>query len=199
MVVLLLILGSIGALLVSSTRAYGVTAQRSESLQDSEAVLQLLRYELGLAGYKGLDEATYSRPFTLDGSTQETIVIEPSGAGDMLTVRYFEDRYLSASDSGERRVSYFVDPDTQSLNRLEKNPVDGELSSEMMVGNISNLEVLALVDLQRNTVTIDDIRAGSDTQPGVVAGLRMKVELVDEDEWDLLVGLVNPQIVVVEK
>lgn len=198
MVVLLLILGSLGAMLISGSTAYGVTAQRSESLQDSEAVLQLLRYEIGLAGYRGLESGTFDRSFTLDGAAKETIEIEPHDSGDRLTVRYFEDRYLGTGDTGERRVSYFVDPKTHSLNRIEKNPVDGELESEMMVGNIAKLEVVDLVDLQRNTVAIADIRSNPANKPAVVAGIQMKVELVDGDQWDLLIGLANSQIVSVK-
>src|SRR5690606_3705544 len=104
--IFIVILGSVGSLLVSSTRAYGVTSERSEALQDSEAVLHLIRYEVAMAGYRGLGEDTFDRPFT--SGSDRTLVVTRTSDGDELTLRYFEDRYISGSDTGEREVVFYV-------------------------------------------------------------------------------------------
>jgi Tfp pilus assembly protein PilW len=144
--IFVLILVAIGGLLVSSSRAYSVTTTRTEAIQDSEAVLQLMRYEVALAGYRGIALATYERPFT--SGVNESIVVNRAGVGDELTVRYIEDRYISGSDTGERVVTFRVDTATDTLVRVEGRPSAGgtAYTTELLVGNIARMDVLAIID-----------------------------------------------------
>lgn len=193
--IFLLILGSVGALLVSSTRAYSVTAVRSEAIQDSESVLQLLRYEVALAGYRGLGEDATERDFTLGGD--ETIIVRRTAAGDEITVRYFEDRYIQSGDTGERSVTFSVAPATQTLVRQETRPGGSPTSTELLVGNIVRMEVVELVDRVRERYPIGDLLAGSVEPPDVMAGLNVHIQLADGLEWQFLVGVSNPQLYLV--
>lgn len=190
--VFLVLLGALGGMLVSSTRGYEANARASEAIQDSEAVLQLLRYDIGLAGYRGLELGQSSRSFELDGpSDQSTVRIEPTANGHTVTVRYFEDRYISGADSGERRVTYLVNASNNSLERLEYNPIDGELDSALMVGNIESLEAVSLVDLMRVKVNIDDVPCGVVGVP--FGGIVLRVGFTDGSSWDLLIPFTNSQ------
>lgn len=189
--IFLLVLGAVGGMLVSSTRAYTVTTARSEAIQDSESVLQLLRYEIALAGYRGLDAAATSRSFTLGGD--ETIIVRRTASGDEVTVRYFEDRYLTGTDTGERSVTFSVDAASQALVRQETRPGGGASSTELLVGNILSMEVVEIVDRLRDRFPIGDILDLSVEPPDVMAGLNIHVHLADGLEWQFLVGVSNPQ------
>lgn len=190
--IFIMVLGALGGLLVSSTRAYEVNAVRSEALQDSEAVLQIMRYEVGLAGYRGLGAATFDRPFTM--GAPETVEVRRLAAGDELTVRYFEDRYVAAGDSGERQVTFRVNAGTATLERVERRPGMGTAGvTELLVGNIESMTVLDLVDPDRERVSVTDLLGGS-ASPSALAGLHFLVTFVDDTEWEFLIGLTNPQI-----
>lgn len=189
MAIFILVLAALGGLLVSSTRTYQVTAQRSEALQDAEAALQLLRHELGLAGYRGLEAATFNRPFTIDG--QDTIAVRRTGAGDEVTVRYFEDRFV-VGDSGERSVTFRVNGGTQTLERIERRP-SGASTNELLVGNVRSMEVLELVGPNRIGVPLATVIADESAGPQSLAGLLFLIEFDDGRDWQFLIGLPNPQ------
>lgn len=195
MAIMVIVLAAIGGLLTSSTRAYTVTAERSEALQDSEAVLQLMRYEIAMAGYRGLEEHNFDRPFS--GGATETLNVRRGADGDTLTIRYFEDRYITGSDTGERLVTFRVDPAIDTLVREERRPGGGgagTVVTELLVGNIASMEVLDVVDRFRYQVTIGTILADPDAKPEQMAGLNIRVTFVDGLEWEFLVGVSNPQI-----
>jgi hypothetical protein len=76
---------------------------------------------------------------------------------------------------------------------LEKNPIDGELDSVLMVGNIESVEALRLVDLMRAEIRIEDLPSG--IVPVPFAGMVLKVRFVDGRSWDLLISFTNPQTI----
>lgn len=193
MAIFVVVLAALGGLFASSTRAYTVTSERSEALQDAEAVIQLIRYELALAGYRGID-VDYDRPFTLDGGVDETLTVERGDESDVLTVRYFEDRYLGSGDTGERRVSFRVDPETETLVRQERRTVGGTVTTELLVGNIRDLRVTELVGPDRSRVSVDDVIAGTEVEPDSLAGVIVVVDFSDGRVWEFMIGLSNPQI-----
>lgn len=193
MAIFVVVLAALGWLFASSTRAYTVTSERSEALQDAEAVIQLIRYELALAGYRGID-VDYDRPFTLDGGVDETLTVERGDESDVLTVRYFEDRYLGSGDTGERRVSFRVDPETETLVRQERRTVGGTVTTELLVGNIRDLRVTELVGPDRSRVSVDDVIAGTEVEPDSLAGVIVVVDFSDGRVWEFMIGLSNPQI-----
>lgn len=191
--IFVVILVAVGSLLISSSQAYTVTTVRTEAIQDSEAVLQLMRYEVALAGYRGLAQATYDRPFS-SGAT-DSIVVTRGGTGDQLTVRYFEDRYLSSGDTGERVVTFRVDGDQHTLVRVEGRPSGGSTTytTELLVGNIASMEVLAVIDRFRAEYPIADLIAGTVEGPETMAGVNMRITFVDGLVWDFLIGVSNTQ------
>jgi type II secretory pathway pseudopilin PulG len=191
--IFIFVLGALGGLLVSSTRAYQVNAVRSEALQDSEAVLQIMRYEVGLAGYRGLGAATFDQPFTM--GAPETVDVRRLVTGDELTVRYFEDRFLESGDSGERAVTFRVDPASSTLERVERKAGVGALVvTELLVGNIQAMRVLDLVGPDRERVSVAGVLATTEAAPDALAGLHFRVTFVDGSNWEFLIGLTNPQV-----
>ena len=190
-VVFIIVLAALGGLLVSSTRAYQVNAARSEAIQDSEAVLQLMRYEIGLAGYRGVGAATFDRPFTLGTATVE-VDHDASAAGDEVTVRYFEDRYLQGTDTGEREVTFRVNGTSSTLERVDRRPGGGSAVTELLVGNVTSMVVLDLVSPDRDRVAVSAVALGADG-PDALAGLNFRVDFADGREWVFMIGLTNPQ------
>lgn len=191
--IFIVILAAVLGFLVSGTRAYSVTSERSEALQDSEAVLQLLRYEVAMAGFRGIEASTFGRAFS--SGSDDTLTVHRTSDGDVLTLRYFEDRFLSESDSGERVVSFFVDETSNALVRQEDRPGDSSASqtTELMVGNISNMVVIEVIGRWREQVTVDEILDGSEP-PEAIAGLNMLIQFVDGTRWEFLIGVSNPQV-----
>lgn len=189
--IFILVLVALGGLLVSSTRAYQVNAARSEALQDSEAVLQLMRYEIGLAGYRGVQAATFDRPFTLGVDTVE-VDHEASAAGDAVTVRYFEDRFLQGSDTGEREVTFQVNGASNTLERVDRRPGAASAVTELLVGNVRSMEVMELVGPDRERFSVAAVAGGADGPPAL-AGLNFRVVFEDGRDWVFMIGLTNPQ------
>jgi len=189
--IFVVVLASIGTYLIAGTRTYEVTGQRTEQMQDSEAVLQLLRYEAAMAGYRGISESTYDRPFTLGGP--ETLEIEMSGSGGRLTMRYFEDRFVGASDTGERTVTFYVDPAEHALVREEQRPGD-VATVELMAGSVARMDIIEVVDRDRVRYDVDDIASGAVVKPNDVAGITLQITFTDGRLWEFLIGLSNPQI-----
>ena len=195
--IFIVVLGALGSFLVSSTRAYQVNAARSEALQDSEAVLQLIRYETALAGFRGLDVDTFQRPFTLGGD-ESVLVARSVGLdgvpNDALTVRYFEDQYLDPSDgadTGERSITFRVNRATQTLERVEVRPGgDPDDVDPLLVGNVASMQVLRLVGPNRQRFVLEDYE---DLLANQLAGLVMRVVFADERTWEFMIGLPNPQ------
>ena len=190
--IFVVVLGALGGLLVSSTRAYQVNAVRSEALQDSEAVLQLMRYEIGLAGYRGIGAATFDQPFTM--GSPETVVVRRTANGDEVTVRYFEDQFLPTGDSGERSVTFRVDAATKTLQRVERRPGNLVGTTDLLVGNIDALQVLELVGPDRERIEVGAAIASSAVWPDALAGLNFRVTFVGGQTWEFMIGLTNPQV-----
>lgn len=181
--IFVVLLGALTSLFVSSSRAYRVTQERSEAIQDAEAVLQLLRYEFALAGYRGLGADS--------GTAAESLVIDRVGDSHVITIRYIEDTYVQGG-SAERVVTFSVDPASRELIRSEPDTVD-----QAMVGNVAHLEVLGYIRRDRQTVplTDPDLCGGPCEVPQALAGLLLRVGFADGSEWQFPVGLYNPQTI----
>ena len=215
--IFLLLLGFLGSMFVGTTRAYRVTSERSEAIQDAEAVLQLIRYDLGRAGFRGVEDGAFNRSFSGctsanleandlgSGAACQTVRVdldEAGAGGDLITVRFFETRFLGGGD-GERVITYSVDTDENALLRQE-----GVQEGRLLVGNIARLKVLDYVDRSREAYALTDLRglplAGLDGERQWPAGLRelaglnVEVTFVDGAVTEFLIGLHNPQLFAVE-
>ncbi len=215
----LLLLGFLTSMFAGTTRAYRVTSERSEAIQDAEAVLQLIRYDLGRAGFRGVEDGAFDRTFANclnsdlanndlgSGASCQTVRVDIDAAGDggdRITVRYFETRFIGGG-TGERVIAYSVDSDESALLRRE-----GDQEGLLLVGNIERLRVLDFVDRSREPfalstlVDLQPVEGGSDGERlwpnGLreLAGLNVEVTFLDGSVTEFLVGLHNPQLFAVE-
>src|SRR6056297_3348734 len=69
--ILVLIVGALSAYLVTSARAYETTEDLSDRQQEIEAAVNVLSYDLALAGYRGTTPSQQSRTFS--GPTLEVV------------------------------------------------------------------------------------------------------------------------------
>ena len=189
--IFVVLLGALGAMLTTSLTAYRVTSQQSEVLQDVESVEQLLRFELGRAGFRGTGETEYLRSFyecSADwpslgsGAGCATLIIErlsdaSSGVQDAVTVRFFEDGRFVAEDDvcdGERAVTYAAAVSDQSLQRIQRDCAwDGTgstvdaidaavvVADDLLVGSVERLIVTELIDRQQLRFDVDVLLSNS--------------------------------------
>lgn len=88
--IMIIILAALGGLFAATVRANRSNTAASEGQQNAEAAIQLLKGEVGLAGYRGTDSAANSRTFS-----SSTLVVTPeTSTRDRVTVQFFEDRYI---------------------------------------------------------------------------------------------------------
>jgi len=182
--IFIVFLAAVTGVLTSSLRAHRVGEAQSLRIQETEAVVQLINYEVGLAGYTGtVSPQEFSNP------TADTIrVTLGSGTSDRIRIRFFEDPdFLAPLDDGERNVEYRVDGD--SLVRQ----VVGSTLVEELVGGVDALTVVAFIGRELQVVPVETVRADPTTLPGEIAGVRLTVDFNDGSSWTFLVGLYNRQ------
>lgn len=207
--VFLLILGPALAMFGSSLNAFGSVERTAELNQNREAAVQILAYEIGMAGYRGV-ESDYDRLF-LDatGSTPELqptleIVRESTGSFRILT-RYFEDeRFLAldGSDDGFRVQEFFVSAGGQLMRR------DVRVQGDAGVGIVDGVTRLVVERyLSRTSVPVsymgpevdEDGNATGNQVPSLppsdVAAIELTVEFDGGETSSVTVGLSSPQIV----
>lgn len=167
-VIMIVILAALGGLFATTVRANRTNTLTSEGQQNAEAAIQLLKTELGLAGYRGTDSAANSRTFS-----SSTLVVTPETSTlDRVTVRFFEDRYV-ACPSGqtycptERMLTFGVNTSTKELTRQQ----DGGLNRAVVEG-VTGLKVM-------------------DYLPG--RGLTVRLTFADETTKNVAIALNNPQ------
>lgn len=131
-VVLGVLLTLLAGLLQSTRRAYDANEQLSFEQQAVEAATELLRYELGLAGYRGADAACMTRDF---GGLP---ALELSPGRDQITIRFFEDRFKSEPKLNE--VAFKIKSNGKALVRNS----NGSYFQEAAQG-ITGLEVTEFV------------------------------------------------------
>lgn len=179
---------TVAALLYSSSaRAYRVNEEVSEVRQGIQAAISLLQYEIGLAGYRCTDDDALTRAF----SGQPLVATDgASGSADSITVRYYEDRYVSGSCE-LTEVTYFVQDG--SLYRQ----VTGEDAQEAVHG-VVDMQVEAWLDRAQSmfVVATDSAALNRPLDPdlrGVSLSLRFTDAGGRENPVIVTVGLKNPQ------
>ena len=156
---------------------------RTGVLMDQEAVAQLLRYELSLAGYGGLGADTLLDP------SQPTLTIDLNGSSHAVSVRYAEDQFVL--DAAEvRTVTLWVDPDMGALMRS----VDGGDANAMATG-VEALVVEGYLRRDYGVAPVIDplVCGGICPPPEFVAGLELRLDFSDGNDMALTVGLYNAQ------
>jgi len=183
MAIMLLVLGAVLAFFVQSQRVYRVQEQVSDRQAAADSAIQLMTYEIGLAGYKGTGENDPIKPFA-GGSTTLRIDRGPDSASpDTITVRYFEDRFVSSSQ--ELVVAYSVDTTVQTLMRSEASSAPQEL-----VDGVLNLKVVQFI--RRDGVRVDLTTTGGSV-PENLAALNVELTLASGRTWRFPIAIVNAQ------
>lgn len=182
--VLLVVLGVVLVFLVQSNRSYVAQERVSDRQAAADSAIQLMVYEVGLAGYKGVGENDPTKSFA---SGSNTLVINRGGGTnvpDEITVRYFEDRFVGAPQ--EVVVSYSVDTAAGRLIRRE-----GTADPQEMIDGVSNLKVVQF--LRRDGVRVD-VTSGTTNVPGNLAAINVEITLVDGNTWRFPIATANPQV-----
>jgi len=180
--IFLLVLSAVLGVMVSSRRVQTRAAEQSLRIQETEAVVYLINYEVGLAGY-----TRTQNPTNFSDPSGETITVVLGGGGsDRIRIRFFEDPdFLAASDTGERLVEYRVDVDSSTL--IREDLLSGE--TQALVGGVADLRVVEFIGRNREVLSEDVLESGS----AEIAGVRVAVDFDDGTEWTFLVGLYNRQ------
>lgn len=207
--VFLLALGSLFALFVSGTRTNRVLTQQSIALQEGEGIVQLIRYEVGLAGFRGtsgereafsetspnpsLSPALPLECLSVDVSL--CVQLDPSGS-DTVTIRFFEvDGPVGGADVGEQWLTYRVADG--ALFRVDHLRVEVDqnggtiqtyLAPQELIGGVRELRVVEFVSVDRVATPLE---AGVNPAPNEIVGIRFRVEFEDRSVWTFLVGVSN--------
>lgn len=201
-VIMVTILGALGSLFVSTSRAYRVNDEASTLQQSADAAGELLSYEIGLAGYKGSTDAasSTSREFKTLGlvptSTLTIIKGASATASDIIIVRYFEDRFADPVEQLVIRLDAIVTGGKHNLYRKQEKQnsigTPGYAPDRLStVEDVHNLKVLKYIKKDGSEVT-------SLTNATELAGLRLEFTFIIDEKTtkqQVVVGLKNPQVV----
>lgn len=168
--VLVLLLLSLSQIFAASYRAYNVSEDVSESRQMRQAAIELVRYEVSLAGYRCADADAESRDF---GD-----LIFDSDA-DAISVRYYEDRFVDGS-CVLQDVEYYVDGNT-----LWRADDDGATS---VVEGVTGFEVVAWLN-RASSQFVDPARP----PPSSLAGVKLRLAFLDGEDEVFTIGFRNVQ------
>ena len=107
LVLTVIVLGAASTIFTSSGTLYRKQAEDADQQQALAAGLAQMSYELGLAGYRGTDlnvNQLSSRNF----GGQPTVKINQGEHSDIVTVRYYEDKWTSNNQVMLKEVSFFI-------------------------------------------------------------------------------------------
>lgn len=178
--ILTVVLAMLGTLFASTTRAYRTNERLAERQQTEEIAAQLIKYEVGLAGYRGTVAASFS------GNTltapQLTITRGTSGAPDTLQTRYFEDRFLSSGSYEQRDVTFSIGTDG-GVSTLMRGGVAA-------VRNVQSLKVVQFV--LKDGTNVAATSSPTLTADNPLVALNMRLTFVGGSTKDFTLGFANP-------
>lgn len=186
-VFIVVILAATG-LLITSTRGYAVTEAVSDRQQEVEAAVNILEYDLKLAGYRGTTPTGLTRTFD-----DATLVVDKADdtSSDRIVIRYYEDseRLFGATDScgSPCEVVYEVDVGDDGTTYLYRQ----ELNSDEvgLVQAVDLFKVRHYIRRGGERVTASE----GVSIPDDVAALNIEITFLDGSLWRFPVGLSNEQ------
>ena len=185
--IMALVMLTLTALFSMSTTTLEVNEATSERQQNAEAAAELLRYEVGLAGYRG----TSSTALTTYTFTSPTISIgvNPSAtASDTIAVQYYEDRFYDGTTTTTlMQVAFSTGTDANGNPVLLRQlGVAGALAA---AADISLLKVVKYIDRDGS---ITDVTTTS-VIPDNLAAISIELTFTDGSVGRFLVGFDNNQ------
>ena len=188
---------AITALLAQTTQAYRVNEESSRRQQEIEAAVQILSYDLALAGYTGTDLASVSRTFGGSPTIEVRRGAASDGESDLLVVRYFEDASRSygadaGCDGSFCVVTYDVDFDEEAgslvLYRIASGPGAGEDDVRGIVQAVEDFFVVGVI------LRSGEVAPLGTTLPSNMAGLYMEITFENGGAWRFPIGIGNSQV-----
>lgn len=182
--ILVTLLGALGALFVSSSRAYEGNRAASAAAGQLRSAIHALQYDVSMAGFRGLDAAAPEREI---GTPLTVTLAESSAAPDSsvtiteIAARFVETRYVDGEPT-VREVAYRVRD-----GGLERR----EGASGTFVAIADGIEELRLVRYRRQGTST---AAPSASVPTDVTGLDLRIVYrhgTAERAEDLTVSLLN--------
>jgi Tfp pilus assembly protein PilW len=177
-------------LFVSSRRASERVDEVSDQQQEAHATRQVLQYEIGLAGYRGVQNtgtgssANLLANRTFSGSTVAMTRRSSSSQPDTLTIRYYEDRNYNGSETPVlRTVTYSIGSDAGVSSLFRQQDLGTAVA---IIPNITNLKIA-------DYVLYDDTKAV--TASNNLAGLELDITYANQQTDTLLVTFQNAQTV----
>lgn len=199
-VIMVIILGALGSLFLSTSKAYRVNDKVSALQQNADAAGQLLSYEVELAGYRGSDNSTNgfdgrkfltAIPFgteLIPATTLKITAIAFSATPDKIAVSYYEDRFTSTSaDPTKTSVQFSVDTGNNNLDRH----ASGETYAQPAIEDVKNLKVLRYI--RKDGKECNTVTPATPTTPSDLAGLRLELTFTDDLKKQVVIPLPNPQ------
>ncbi len=183
-VVLGVIITLLARMFVATRVSYELSERVAEERQNVESVAQILKYDLGLGGYRGVDANAESRTFTCtfeftDGAT----VADP----DQIKVWYYEDRFVTVSPT-LKTVEFFL----TGTNLMRD---EGGTATEV-VSNVSDLQFIAWHKKNLGPAVMGDYITYStpnSTNADEFVGYQLQLTFVGGEVEIVSVALPNPQ------
>jgi Tfp pilus assembly protein PilW len=177
------LLAALTGLFTGSARGMQANQQLSDRQQNAAVAEQVLKYELGLAGYKGVTSNALTRTFP--GDITLAVTRGSSTSPDTVRVQYYEDRlYGEGSAAVLRDVSFSVQTN-KGKSYLARR--EGTGTTNNLVEGVTNLKVTNYV--RRN----GDIDPATSTIPPTLVGLQLELTFSDAPAKTVFISFQNPQ------
>lgn len=178
------ILAALTGLFSSSSNALRTNKTLSDQQQNAAISEQVLKYELGLAGYRGVSQNDLIGN-TFTGHTL-SVTRGTGSASDSIRVKYFEDRLYGEGSTDILRDVTFSIRTSGGKSYLTRKEGSGTASN--LVEGVTQLKVLNYI--KRN----GDVIPASSTIPNTLVGLQVKLEFTNAPAKTVFVSFQNPQI-----
>ncbi len=174
---LIVVLATLATLFANSREAYGVNEEITDRQQTIQSAINVFRYEISLAGYRGTCAGAPTRSFA-----EPTFELARGDVSDSVTVRYFEDRWPANACGTLRETTLFVD-DGQNVLYMRR---DGG-TPEPALANVHSFRVVNFMDQQGGRAT--------EVPPAGFIGIDVRVDYEDPigSFSQFVVGVKNPQ------
>lgn len=183
-----LILGALTAYFVNATRGTGAMEAVSNRQQELEAAVNVMSYDVALAGYKGTTPDDVARAFS-NPSLSVTKGTGPNES-DTLQVRYFEDseRLFGADETcgSPCVVTYEVAEEDGTINLYRQEGTDPEKG---IVQEVEHFKVIQYILRDGSQVAV----TSSTTVPSNLAALNVEIAFATGGLWRFPIGLNNEQ------